>query len=49
MDIVNGVITLTPADQGAPHVLRFRGVAPGAWVSSIAEINETIGRDTWDR
>lgn len=49
MDIVNGVITLTPADQGAPDVARYRGVGSGAWGSSIAEINETIGRDTWDR
>ena len=52
MDIVNGVITLTPADGPAPRPLEsYAGVARGSWGRKVGEVETTVAgdRDSWQR
>ena len=52
MDIVNGVITLTPADGPAPRPLEsYAGVARGSWGREVGDAEATVAgdRDSWQR
>ena len=52
MDIVNGVITLTPAEGSAPRPLdAYAGIARGAWGRTAADVEATVtgDRDSWQR
>lgn len=52
MDVVNGVITITPAHQAAPPPLStYAGCAQGAWGGTPEEVEEAVAADrlSWDR
>lgn len=51
MDIVKGVITLTPAHGSAPRPLEsYAGIARGAWGHKGAAETTVVGdRDSWQR
>ena len=52
MDIVNGVITLTPAEGPAPRSLdSYAGIARGAWGRTAADVEASVmgDRDAWQR
>ena len=52
MDVVNGVITLTPSHQPAsPPLDSYAGCAQGAWGASPEEVEASVSADraSWDR
>lgn len=52
MDVVNGVITITPAHQPAPPPLAaYAGCAQGAWGATHEELESAVAADRmrWDR
>ena len=52
MDVVNGVITLTPAEGPATKPLdSYAGIAHGAWGRTAAEVEASVmgDRDAWQR
>ena len=52
MDVVNGVITITPSHQPAPPPLAaYAGCAQGAWGATPEELESAIAADrhSWDR
>ena len=52
MDVVNGVITITPSHHAAPLPLAsYAGCAQGAWGASPEEVEAAVAADraSWDR
>lgn len=52
MDVVNGVITITPSlHPAAPSLASYAGCAQGAWGASPEEVeaNASADRASWDR
>lgn len=52
MDVINGVITLTPAHQPAsPPLAAYAGCAQGAWGVTSEEVAAEVAADraSWDR
>lgn len=52
MDIVDGVITLTPAEGPTPRSLdTYAGIARGGWSRTAADVEASImgDRDAWQR
>jgi len=51
MELVNGIIVITPAGISAPSLDSFAGVARGAWGETAADVERAIASDrgSWNR